>query len=194
MAEGSADINLRYAPAATLPPVTDVRSATGEAARLSRAVWLQILVMTSIVAIGLPLLGLSIKFTSNTELLVVAAGLAGVIWFYRRIRCDETIAGPVEAVGQMFFIMMLGIVLTYMATATALPYRDAELTAIDRWMGFERHQFRALIASVPGLTDLLDLAYSSIALQTPIIPLILIYTAWSYYVFRGKVTEEDGYH
>ena len=27
-----------------------------------------------------------------------------------------------------------------------------------------------------------------------IIPLILIYTAWSYYVFRGKVTEEDGYH
>jgi cytochrome d ubiquinol oxidase subunit II len=27
-----------------------------------------------------------------------------------------------------------------------------------------------------------------------IIPLILIYTAWSYYVFRGKVTEDDGYH
>ena len=27
-----------------------------------------------------------------------------------------------------------------------------------------------------------------------IIPLILFYTAWSYYVFRGKVTEEDGYH
>lgn len=27
-----------------------------------------------------------------------------------------------------------------------------------------------------------------------IIPVILMYTAWSYYVFRGKVTEEDGYH
>ena len=27
-----------------------------------------------------------------------------------------------------------------------------------------------------------------------IIPFILVYTAWSYYVFRGKVTEEDGYH
>ena len=27
-----------------------------------------------------------------------------------------------------------------------------------------------------------------------IIPFILMYTAWSYYVFRGKVTEEDGYH
>ena len=27
-----------------------------------------------------------------------------------------------------------------------------------------------------------------------IIPIILGYTAWSYYVFRGKVTHEDGYH
>ena len=27
-----------------------------------------------------------------------------------------------------------------------------------------------------------------------IIPLILMYTAWSYYVFRGKVRAEDGYH
>jgi cytochrome d ubiquinol oxidase subunit II len=27
-----------------------------------------------------------------------------------------------------------------------------------------------------------------------IIPLILVYTAWSYYVFRGKVNVDDGYH
>lgn len=27
-----------------------------------------------------------------------------------------------------------------------------------------------------------------------IIPFILGYTFWSYYVFRGKVTAEDGYH
>jgi cytochrome d ubiquinol oxidase subunit II len=27
-----------------------------------------------------------------------------------------------------------------------------------------------------------------------IVPFILMYTAWSYYVFRGKVTAEDGYH
>jgi cytochrome d ubiquinol oxidase subunit II len=27
-----------------------------------------------------------------------------------------------------------------------------------------------------------------------IIPLILMYTAWSYYVFRGKVKAGDGYH
>jgi len=24
--------------------------------------------------------------------------------------------------------------------------------------------------------------------------LILVYTAWSYYVFRGKVTDTEGYH
>ena len=27
-----------------------------------------------------------------------------------------------------------------------------------------------------------------------IIPLILVYTAWSYYVFRGKVESSDSYH
>lgn len=27
-----------------------------------------------------------------------------------------------------------------------------------------------------------------------IIPLILAYTFWSYYVFRGKVTKDVGYH
>lgn len=27
-----------------------------------------------------------------------------------------------------------------------------------------------------------------------IIPVILVYTAWSYYVFRGKVSGTEGYH
>ncbi len=27
-----------------------------------------------------------------------------------------------------------------------------------------------------------------------IIPVILVYTYWSYYVFRGKITPEQGYH
>lgn len=27
-----------------------------------------------------------------------------------------------------------------------------------------------------------------------IIPIILVYTFWSYYVFRGKINHEQGYH
>ena len=27
-----------------------------------------------------------------------------------------------------------------------------------------------------------------------ILPLILLYTGWVYYVFRGKIDEEAGYH
>ena len=27
-----------------------------------------------------------------------------------------------------------------------------------------------------------------------VIPLILMYTAWGYWVFRGKVRRDDGYH
>ncbi|HLV17676.1 MAG TPA: cytochrome d ubiquinol oxidase subunit II, partial [Pseudomonas sp.] len=27
-----------------------------------------------------------------------------------------------------------------------------------------------------------------------ILPFVLVYTAWSYYVFRGKITPQSGYH
>ena len=124
------------------PPMTSAKSSASEVARLSRAVWLQIVIMTGIVATGLPLLGLSISFTSNISLLAFGLADLGLIWFYRRVRCDETIAGPLEAVGQLLAVMLLGLLLTYIATATALPYRDAELNAIDRWLGVERHQLR----------------------------------------------------
>jgi hypothetical protein len=157
-------------------PMTSAKSSASEVARLSRAVWLQIVIMTAIVAIGLPLLGLSISFTSNISLLAIGLVDLGLIWFYRRVRGDETIAGPLEAVGQLLVIMLLGLLLTYLATATALPYRDAELNAIDRWLGVERHQFRTLVASVPGLPNLLDLAYLSIQPQTPLVPFILVIT------------------
>lgn len=164
---------LRYARQTALQPVTGAKSSA-EVARLSRAVWLQIAIMTSIVATGLPLLGLSISFTGSLSLLGFGSAFIGLTWFYRRVRCDDTIAGPLEAVGQLLAIMLLGLLLTYIATATALPYRDAELNAIDRWMGFERHQFRTLIASMPGLPNLLDLAYTSIQPQTVIVPFILV--------------------
>jgi hypothetical protein len=176
MTEGSTDLMLRYAPEAAFQPMTSAKSSASEVARLSRTVWLQIVIMTSIVASGLALLGLSINFTSNISLLALVSAYVGLTWFYRRVRCDETIAGPLEAVGQLLVIMLLGLLLTYIASATALPYRDAELNAIDRWMGFERHQFRALIESVPGLPNLLGLAYLSIQPQTAIVPFILVLT------------------
>jgi len=159
---------------AILPSSAGAAPATGEVARLSRAVWLLILAMAGAVAVGFVTLGLSINLTSNPFLIAVGSAYAALTWFYRRVRRDETIAGSLEAVGQLFVVLFLGLLLTYAATATALPYRDAELNAVDHWIGFDRHTFRAWIASVRQLSDLLDIAYLSIQPQTALIPFILV--------------------
>ena len=158
------------------------QSLAKEYADNSRAVWRLIAMMVMVVALSFAALGLSIDIGSNVSLLAIGLAYVGLIWFYRRVRCDETIAWPLEAVGQLFVVLFLGLLMTYAATATALPYRDAELNAIDAWFGFDRHGFRKM--SVPGLLDFLDLAYLSIQPQTAIIPFILVMTRQIPRLFR----------
>lgn len=79
-------------------------------------------------------------------------------------------------VAQLFLTLLLGLLLTYAASAVALPYRDAELSAIDHWLGFHRASYISAIDSVPGLRAILDAAYLSIQPQTALVPLALLLT------------------
>ena len=160
------------------------QSSAEEYAVLSRAVWRLIAMMVMVVALSFAALGLSIDIGSNVSLLAIGLAYAALVWFYRRVRCDETIGWPLEAVGQLFVVLFLGLLMTYAAMATALPYRDVELNAIDAWFGFDRHGFRKILQSVPGFADFLDLAYLSIQPQTAIIPFILVMTRQVPRLFR----------
>jgi hypothetical protein len=39
---------------------------------------------------------------------------------------------------QLVIVVVMGIVPSDAASSVTLPYRDAELLAMDRWLGFER--------------------------------------------------------
>ncbi|MBN8963950.1 MAG: phosphatase PAP2 family protein [Rhizobiales bacterium] len=50
---------------------------------------------------------------------------------------------------------------TYAASATSIPYRDAELYRIDLAMGFDRNAYRALFGGPPWLVTAMTWAYLS---------------------------------
>jgi len=72
----------------------------------------------------------------------------------------------VVTVGQLVVVMVMGIMLTYVASTVPLPYRDFELNAIDRWLGFEREAYLDFVRRNGRLREVLGFAYDSLLPQT----------------------------
>ncbi len=140
----------------------------------ARIIWLLIAAMAAAVAISFLLLGLSIDLRSNPALIASCIGYAGFCYIYTKIRRDERIASAAITAGQLFLVLFIGLLLTYAATATAMPYRDAELYALDQWLGLDRKTYLAFIAHHALLQQILDAAYLSIQPQTVLVPFVLI--------------------
>lgn len=140
----------------------------------TRIIWLLIAAMAAGAAISFLWLGLSIDLRSNPALIASCIGYAGLCYFYTAIRRDERIASAAIAAGQLFLVLFTGLLLTYAATATAMPYRDAELHALDQWLGFDRKIYLAFVERHPLLQQALDAAYLSIQPQTVLVPFALI--------------------
>ncbi len=76
------------------------------------------------------------------------------------------------------FLLTLGLIfLGYLGLGVSI-WPNIIPPAIDIWEAAAPHQSQAFMLVGAAI----------------IIPIILGYTVWSYYVFRGKVTHEDGYH
>jgi predicted membrane protein len=88
--------------------------------------------------VGVAATGSSVDFRSNPTLLLLAAAYIATMFFYRSIRFDERLSQALVAVAQLLLIMLFGLLCSYAAAVTAMPYRDAELLAIDQWLGFDR--------------------------------------------------------
>jgi hypothetical protein len=145
-----------------------------DARLLSRICWTMIAAMALAVWISFAALHLRVDPMTNIPLVVGGLAYAAVTLFYSRIRDDRPIADMLVVIAQLFLALFLGLLLTYAASAVALPYRDVELHAIDLWLGFHRASYVGAIESVPGLPALLDIAYLSIQPQTALVPLALL--------------------
>ncbi len=141
---------------------------------LNRALWRLIEAMSIAIAASFLMLGLRINIFSNVPLIGVIVAYVAVIFFYAVIRYDPLVVRVMTTVGQLFIVLFAGLLLTYAASAAALPYRDAEFYSIDNWLGFDRESYRTFIEHYPILSQLLDAAYLSIQPQTAAVPFILI--------------------
>lgn len=137
--------------------------------------WGAVLVMLA-AGIGGAATGLSLDFKSNPALLLLVAPYAATTFFYRSIRCDERLSQALVAVAQLLLILLFGLLCSYAAAVTAMPYRDAELLAIDRWLGFDRTSYLRIFTDSPWKVHLSNFIYLSMLPQLALTPLFLIIT------------------
>ena len=144
--------------------------------RNARTLWWGTLLVMLAAGISVAACGLSVDFKSNPTLLLLAAAYAAITFFYRSIRRDERLSQALVAVAQLLLIMLFGLLCSYAATVTAMPYRDAELLAIDRWLGFDRTSYLRFFTDSAWKVHLSNFIYLSMLPQLAITPLFLIMT------------------
>jgi len=142
----------------------------------SRLIWMLIAAMAVAAAAVIWAAGLSITWQAfSTVAVAIAAimGCAAVTSFYRFFRPDPVIVYATELITQIFLIVFLGELLAYGAAVSGLPYRDAELLAADRWLGFDLHWYLGFVDSRPWLARLGLIAYGTMLWQAPIVFVVL---------------------
>ena len=133
--------------------------------RLSTVTWRITLAMAVLAAIALNITGLSVRVELSASTLVIISGYAALAIYCRFVRQNVEVARALIGFGQLVSVIVLGIMLNYAVSTVALPCRDAELYAIDRWLGFERESYIAFLRQHDGLLKLLYCAYSSLLFQ-----------------------------
>ena len=143
---------------------------------LTRAtlVWCLVGTMAAMTIASFALTGLSLDLCSNPWLPLAIAGLMSASVFYRYRRPNPHLCAVTEAAAQMLLILLFGILLTYAAMTTNLPYRDAELFAIDRVLGLDRRAYLDFVNSRPLLAELAGYAYLSLLPQFALVPMVLM--------------------
>lgn len=127
-----------------------------------------------VAGIGSIATGLRIDYTSNPSLVILVVAYVAVAVFYSFIRFDERLSQALSTVGQLMLIMLFGILCTYPATRVALPYRDAELLAVDQLLGFDRTNYVHLLTDSHWKIFLTNCIYLAMLPQLALVPVILV--------------------
>jgi len=144
--------------------------------RFSALAWQVTLGMTILVVVWFNIVGLRVSVHVTPDMMAYVPSYIFLIVYCRLIWMKIEIARMLIAVGQLAIVIIMGLMLSYAASTVPLPYRDAELLALDRWLGFEREAYMAFLKQHTGLRDVLYFAYTTIMHQTLlvcIVPLVV---------------------
>ena len=143
----------------------------------SRLLWRGVILLMVVAAIGIGATALSVDFNSNPALLALVAVYAAATFFYRSIRLDEHLSQALTTVAQLLLIVVFGLLCSYAAAVTTMPYRDAELLAIDQWLGFDRRSYVSFFTDRSWKIQLSNFVYQAMLPQLAIVPFALIITS-----------------
>ncbi|MGB6538298.1 MAG: phosphatase PAP2 family protein [Xanthobacteraceae bacterium] len=143
----------------------------------SRLLWILIALMAIATAAECCAGGLSITWERFPTIPIAIAGSAAMALFYRFFRPELALIYATELIAQILLIIFLGELLTYAAATTGFPYRDAELFAVDRWLGFDVKAYFGLVDSHRALAIVSLLAYMSYLWQAPVVFIVLSLTS-----------------
>jgi membrane-associated phospholipid phosphatase len=142
--------------------------------RLAALAWQTTLVMTILVVVWFSIVGLCVKVHVTPDVMAFVPGYVFLIVYCRLIWKKLYAARMLIAVGQLTIVIVMGLMLSYAASAVALPYRDAEFLALDRWLGFEREAYMAFLKRHPSLREVLYFAYATIMHQTLLVCIVTL--------------------
>ena len=142
--------------------------------RLSRLTWQVTLAMAILAAISFNIVGLTARVDLSANTVALVSGYVFLTIHCRFVRQNAEETRALIGFGQLVTVIIMGIMLSYAASAVPLPYRDAELYAIDRWLGFERETYLAFLKRNDGLRHVLTFAYGTTLLQNILVLLVAI--------------------
>jgi hypothetical protein len=125
----------------------------------NRVIWGVAALMLVGVCIGFRVANLSFDPLSGTREYLVVGACVAIAFYYRRWRPDPWISIGAETSAQLAIILTLGLLLSYPLAAAAFPYRDAELHALDVWLGFNWQSYLRFMNEHPTV------GYDSVSLH-----------------------------
>lgn len=138
-----------------------------------RVVWIAIAATAGAVLIASTLGPFQMEWVSFRKPALVAGLLIVMSWFYATIRRDAALADALTSAAQIVAFAAVGAPLSYVAASAAFPLWDGEFGALDHRLGFDWMAWLAAMNAAPLLHRVLAVAYTSFAVQTTAVVLLL---------------------
>ncbi len=137
--------------------------------------WIPIALMSAVLGLCLAVTSFSIELSGLAFSLGFVALYGGFAYAnaYSKTRRDPQVIFVLGSIAQIVLVTVVMSPLTYMAAATNLPLRDAELLALDRALGLDWAAFAAYLNDHPLLSVWLDYGYGMIRWPLFAIPVVL---------------------
>lgn len=142
--------------------------------------WLPILGMAALLALGLPLTGLSLEPVAFSVTLAIATAPLAVAYGHRLVKgehADPKLVFSLGTIGQVILICAIVGPLSYVAGKLNWPLEDQALLAIDRALGLDPEPIVRYVNDHPWLASCLAHAYGLIKFPLLGVPVVLALTA-----------------